>query len=799
MKKILFFSVLCLAICSVFAQSAPQAIKYQAVIRDLSGNVVANNNTIRMKVNLIQSAESGPTVYSELHELKSNGFGLVNFEIGRGINASSNFADIDWSAGPYFVKMEVEINNSGFTNMGTMELVSVPYALFAETAGNGGGVSFDLSDYVVPIYDSINQKMIDSKIFQNKTNNDISINSNVGITGGKLSIDNYSFPTTAGTTGQILSLDATNTLTWKDGVNADSSWERNGEQIRNINPGSVIIGTPSLPQADIAAKLHVDNGDFVVKSADRSASPGNPPYDFFDYSFSNGIAGMMWWSEKQAFRVGRNDDFSGDFVDAWNGDNIGEYSIGMGTNVIAKAPGSFAIGRNIAVDNPGSASLANTFAIGMNNKVGVSNSGDYSFGIGAGNTVDAPSSNAIGQNNTIVDGENISVLGTDNTIQQTTNALIFGQENILNINAISDNEMTVLIGKANTINGYAAKDNILIGRENTSSRHSNIAIGQSNAPYLNSISIGYNNTDGPPGTNAAQNNIILGRDNDLDGSGKNAIVIGQRITKLNTAGADFAPESTISIGSDIHPHRVSGTAANRSINIGYSIETRMANSINIGQSLSSNGTTSNGISIGRDITNTKANSIVIGTNNESLYPNSSTPAFVVGRYGASITNHLIYCDISGNIYFGCTGGTSTAPDFHTSGSTVYARVGRFSSLYAGGAAVASDRKFKSNIQPLQSGMEDYLYRIRSFSYTMNADETQRLNWGFIAQDVQTYFPHLVYDLHGDLYLNYDGFIPVLWKIAQDQQTKIDEQQARIEELERQIENINYLLEELNKK
>jgi len=89
-------------------------------------------------------------------------------------------------------------------------------------------------------------------------------------------------------------------------------------------------------------------------------------------------------------------------------------------------------------------------------------------------------------------------------------------------------------------------------------------------------------------------------------------------------------------------------------------------------------------------------------------------------------------------------------------------------------------------------MEEYLYRINAFSYFRDGDEEQRLNWGFMAQEVQLYFPHLVHDVngHGELGLDYTGFIPVLWKINQDQQLQIDRQRGRIDELEHQIRNIN---------
>jgi hypothetical protein len=78
-------------------------------------------------------------VYTETFSPTSNAYGLVNIEIGSG-NTTDDFSAIDWSAGPYF--METAVDVSGGTNysvMGTSQLLSVPYALYAKTSGNGAG------------------------------------------------------------------------------------------------------------------------------------------------------------------------------------------------------------------------------------------------------------------------------------------------------------------------------------------------------------------------------------------------------------------------------------------------------------------------------------------------------------------------------------------------------------------------------------------------------------------------------------------------------------------------------------
>jgi len=59
----------------------------------------------------------------------------------------------------------------------------------------------------------------------------------------------------------------------------------------------------------------------------------------------------------------------------------------------------------------------------------------------------------------------------------------------------------------------------------------------------------------------------------------------------------------------------------------------------------------------------------------------------------------------------------------------------------------------------------------------------RLQYGFSAQDVQNIFPELVYeDNAGTLGINYQGFIPMLFVMVQDQQAKIEELNSEIQTL-----------------
>jgi len=102
---------------------APSTFNYQAVLRDATGEILESTSA-SIQLVIHQGSSTGTTVYSEVHNTTTNEFGLVNLEIGSVTPAS--FGTIDWSAGPYFV--EVIVNG---TAMGTSELLTVPYALYA--------------------------------------------------------------------------------------------------------------------------------------------------------------------------------------------------------------------------------------------------------------------------------------------------------------------------------------------------------------------------------------------------------------------------------------------------------------------------------------------------------------------------------------------------------------------------------------------------------------------------------------------------------------------------------------------
>ncbi len=115
---------------------APQKMSYQSVIRNNS-NALVINQAIGMRISILQGSASGTAVYVETQTPTTNANGLASIEIGGGVVVSGNFTAINWANGPYFVKTETDpAGGTSYSIVGTSQLLSVPYALFAENSGS---------------------------------------------------------------------------------------------------------------------------------------------------------------------------------------------------------------------------------------------------------------------------------------------------------------------------------------------------------------------------------------------------------------------------------------------------------------------------------------------------------------------------------------------------------------------------------------------------------------------------------------------------------------------------------------
>jgi hypothetical protein len=114
----------------------PQSFKYQAVARNASGNPLAEQ-LINVRISIRKGGENGSSVYAETHAGETNAFGLFNLNIGEGNPASGDFEGINWGDDTYFLRIEIDpAGGNNFQLLGAQQLLSVPYALFAENVAD---------------------------------------------------------------------------------------------------------------------------------------------------------------------------------------------------------------------------------------------------------------------------------------------------------------------------------------------------------------------------------------------------------------------------------------------------------------------------------------------------------------------------------------------------------------------------------------------------------------------------------------------------------------------------------------
>ncbi len=124
--------LVCLMPLWLHAQSSQ--FRYQTVVRGDDGDILSNASTT-LDISILQSSANGSSVFSESHSVTSDGQGLVSVFIG----SKSSLDAIDWANGPFF--LQVSVNGS---TVGTTQLVSVPYALYADMAESA--TTFDYED-----------------------------------------------------------------------------------------------------------------------------------------------------------------------------------------------------------------------------------------------------------------------------------------------------------------------------------------------------------------------------------------------------------------------------------------------------------------------------------------------------------------------------------------------------------------------------------------------------------------------------------------------------------------------------
>ncbi|WP_026763799.1 beta strand repeat-containing protein [Sediminibacterium salmoneum] len=194
-----FSFVLFLFLTTNLFSQAPVLINYQGVARNAAGNPL-QNQTIYLRVNIRTGSSQGPVQFSETRSVKTNSWGLFAIQVGSPgfMSSIGSLGNVTWMQGDKFMEVEIDPTaTNNYINLGSTQLLSVPYALNAVSAGTAnpvGTAGGDLSgSYPNPIIGNnkvTSAKIADSAIVTSKVANysitDIKIES---VSGAKVTGD----------------------------------------------------------------------------------------------------------------------------------------------------------------------------------------------------------------------------------------------------------------------------------------------------------------------------------------------------------------------------------------------------------------------------------------------------------------------------------------------------------------------------------------------------------------------------------------------------------------------------------
>jgi len=298
MKKLIYL-ILFILIASFSSYSqVPEKLNYQAAVRNASGEVIANQS-VDIRISIIDSIMGGDVLYRENQTKTTNDYGVVNIAIGDVASDMGDFSLIDWGVNSKYLKIEVNIG-AGLVDMGTVQLLSVPYALYASSATNLG----------------------DAKVYSTSTDTLFVVKDNAG------NVVFAVFPDGA----QVY-------------VDESAKGKVGGFAVSGRNPNKAVISdifkvTPDSTRVFFNETVKGKVGGFAVSGRNPNKAVSS---DYFNVSGENtpiiinpSKASVVWFPKKEAFWAGR--------VLIEHPDSVGQNSMAFGCEAVAKGSNSQSLG-----------------------------------------------------------------------------------------------------------------------------------------------------------------------------------------------------------------------------------------------------------------------------------------------------------------------------------------------------------------------------------------------------------------------------------------------------------------------
>jgi hypothetical protein len=134
MKQFYLFLILFASLGVISYSQSPPGIPYQAIARTTNGEPYASG-ALQARFSLHEQTATGTVSYAETHSLQTDAFGLFSTTFGAGTPTTGTFAAINWGLTTKYLQVEIDLGND-WIDMGTQQLMSVPYAMYAGSTTN---------------------------------------------------------------------------------------------------------------------------------------------------------------------------------------------------------------------------------------------------------------------------------------------------------------------------------------------------------------------------------------------------------------------------------------------------------------------------------------------------------------------------------------------------------------------------------------------------------------------------------------------------------------------------------------
>ncbi len=739
-KKSFFLSVLLFIPLLLLAQS-PKLVSYQAVVRDASNNPKTDTEvSLIMTVN--QGSASGTQVYSETHTVTTNNYGLINVQLGGGSDPVGDFSTIDWSNSPYYLNISVD-----GAEMDPVQLVSVPYAIYADQAGNV--FSGDYNDLA-------NKPVLSTS------------NWNEAYGWGDHALAGYlsSYTETDPVFGASPSegISSTNITNWNTAYSwgdhstegyMDSKWMLNGSTIHNPESSNVNIGSDQATTG------------MLTVTSDISADPADPAFQVINQSgfvvfevLNNGSVNINIEESgikgpKGGFAIGGFDPSKG-LIQPYLSVSPDSTRLYFNEDATKGPKGGFAIGGFNQTTKGGS---LDKYVEVRGNRSGAGNNVFLGLKAGGEDGYTSTSNVVIGNNA----GLNLN-FGSENNV-------FIGQEAGMNASVFEN----VFIGTGAGKNCNAGYNNVYIGHLSGSEGHGqyNVFIGneagRDNDGGYGNVFMG--DKAGVQVTTGDRNVLFGTQAGQIIGDGNDNVIIG-----FGAGGGLAEVSNNTYIGSKAG--KWDASPGNGNLFVGF----KAGNYISSG---------TNNIILGSVIgPQNGSGNILIGTREGSTMGTEANNLLLIDNSipwpltGSFLHGDMLAQEFTINAYTGIRTAPDIAYGLKVSGN-----------IHATGTVTSSDARMKHNVMSIADPLSKVLaLRGVVFNWNSDVDPDEDKSMGFIAQEAKEIIPEMIFKGSDNmLAINYAPLTALLVEAIKELKKENDELKAelsRVDKLEKRIDELS---------